>query len=313
MKPSIPIYLLTGYLGSGKTTLLKNTLSYFSHIGKKAAVIMNEVGEINVDGYSLETDTPVAEILGGCICCSVSGDLKNTIIQVCEDYTPDVIIIESTGVALPRDTISAITEASLYIEVELKSNVTVIDAHYLLELMENKGRTYQMIKEQIFYGDILILNKMDRVPSEKISELKNTIHHWNSNAVIQTTTHCKVSFDFLDETISRSNPIKPLGSSKHSSHNHVMVYTHYFDRPIERQTFEDLIKTLPQTIYRAKGILHFKDTNGPMVFQYAYKELEMIRMTAKSELTNVAVFIGERFSKEKLIKLIEEHFVIKHD
>lgn len=305
MKPSIPIYLFTGFLGSGKTTLLKNALDYFSRSGKKAAVIMNEIGEINVESQSFKGDIPVAEILGGCICCSVSGDLKTTIINLSSEFEPDVIIIESTGVASPKEMISSITEAMLHTKVHLKLIVTVLDALHLLDISRMKlTKTLELMEEQIRFGEWLILNKIDKVTNDEMKELKNKIQFWNPLAYIQTTMYGQADFDYLDTLVHRNQPGVQKEKPK-TSHDHVMVYTHYFDRLIERQSFEDLMNNLPENIYRAKGILQFNNKKGPFLFQYAYRELEMIRITPKTNLTNVAVFIGENFSKEKLIQKIE--------
>jgi G3E family GTPase len=88
----------------------------------------------------------------------------------------------------------------------------------------------------------------------------------------------------------------------HHSHDHVMVYTHYFERAIQSPAFEQLIKELPKEVYRAKGILEFEDKEGRFLFQYAYRQTELIKIVPQGKVPNVAVFIGENFSKE-VVKL----------
>lgn len=95
MTQSIPIYLLSGFLGSGKTTLLKQLLDQLKENGKKPAIIMNEVGDVNVDSHLIDHNIPMKEMLSGCICCTISGDLGMTILNLCREYQPDVIVIES--------------------------------------------------------------------------------------------------------------------------------------------------------------------------------------------------------------------------
>jgi G3E family GTPase len=83
-----------------------------------------------------------------------------------------------------------------------------------------------------------------------------------------------------------------------------MSYTHYFKHPIDSEKFEQLVAVLPENVFRAKGILRFTDTVDPFLFQYAYREMEFVRITPREQLPNVVVFIGERFSKESIMEAL---------
>ncbi|CAM2886331.1 CobW family GTP-binding protein [Paenibacillus sediminis] len=326
---AVPIYILSGFLGSGKTTLLKRLIQNFQHLNLKPAVIMNEIGDVNLDGLLVEEQVPMSEMLGGCICCSIRGDLGLEIANLIQSESPDVIVVESTGIANPMEILDAVTETSLYMMLELKSVITVVDAAHLFDLYkEQKGKTYRLMQEQIRCADVLILNKTDRVSSEQIDELKQTISRWNPFALLQPAVQCDVDLGLLltnDRTqhtvaVSQEQEHPDLHHHEHHehyehdhhhtdhdhvhhhvSHDHVMVYTHYFTGPIDSTAFEAFIAELPREVYRGKGILSFTDTSSRFLFQYAYRELDFIKIDPQGQVQDVAVFIGEHFDKTVLI------------
>lgn len=134
MEQVVPVYILSGFLGSGKTTLLQRLLEHWKDQGLRPAVVMNELGEVNLDGLLVEQTVPMAELLGGCICCSIRGDLSTELTTLIKKESPDVVVIEATGAANPLEIVDGVTETSLYQKVELKSLITVVDAAHLLEL-----------------------------------------------------------------------------------------------------------------------------------------------------------------------------------
>lgn len=111
MKQPVSVHILTGFLGSGKTTLLTRALDYFKLNGKKPAVLMNELGDVNLDGMMVDEEVPMTEMLGGCICCTIRGDLGMELKQLIQDHKPDVVFVESTGAANPMEMLDGITDA----------------------------------------------------------------------------------------------------------------------------------------------------------------------------------------------------------
>ncbi|WP_240418627.1 CobW family GTP-binding protein [Paenibacillus periandrae] len=346
MIKTVPVHILSGFLGSGKTTLLTQALDYYRLSGKKPAVLMNELGDVNLDGMLVDDEVPMTEMLSGCICCTIRGDLGMELRELIRDHTPDVIFVECTGAANPIEILDGVTDASLLTEMELKSLITVVDAAQLLERhSKGHGKTYKLMQDQIRCASELILNKTDLISTTDLLTLEQAIREWNPTAPMTATIRCQVDlgmFDRLDGTdekmaaptsgapiehdhhTSCSNPSHDdnqhdescghaahshsndqaheyEGYSHHHSHDHVMVYTHYFQRPIDSEQFENLVSKLPAEIYRAKGILRFSDTSSPFLFQYAYREMDFIKITPKEEVPSVAVFIGEHFSKTKLV------------
>ncbi|SFL81841.1 GTPase, G3E family [Paenibacillus sp. 1_12] len=337
MIKTVPVHILSGFLGSGKTTLLTQALDYYRLSGKKPAVLMNELGDVNLDGMLVDDEVPMTEMLSGCICCTIRGDLGMELRELIRDHTPDVIFVECTGAANPIEILDGVTDASLLTEMELKSLITVVDAAQLLERhSKGHGKTYRLMQDQIRCASELILNKTDLISSADLLVLEQAIREWNPSAPMTATIRCQVDlgmFDRLDGTsktlasatsaaaishVTCSDPTHEhnhheegcshpahqendtVEQTHHHSHDHVMVYTHYFQKPIDSEQFENLVSKLPAEIYRAKGILRFSDTSSLFLFQYAYREMDFVKITPKEEVPSVAVFIGEHFSKTQL-------------
>lgn len=313
-----PIYILSGFLGSGKTTLLQKMISFLQEQHVKPAVIMNEIGEVNLDGMLVDAKVPMTEMLGGCICCTVRGDLSTELSQLIENEHPDVIIIEATGVANPIDILDAVTELSLFMKLDIKPLITVVDTAFLNELYEaQSGKTYSLMMDQIRAATLLIMNKIDRIDDVKQAEMKQFLNRINPHAHVIEAIKCDVDLTALVEGSYFTN--NGLATSRveqsncachnhcdhdhdhdhdHASHTHVTVYTHYFQKPVDSNEFEQFIKQLPREIYRAKGVLSFTDTSKRFLFQYAYRESDFMAITPQGEVADVAVFIGEHFDQQ---------------
>ncbi|MEK3734347.1 MULTISPECIES: GTP-binding protein [unclassified Paenibacillus] len=340
----IPILILSGFLGSGKTTLLTRLLGECVNKSIKPAVIMNEVGDVNLDGQLVDEEVAMREMLSGCICCTIRGDLSMEIKGLIEQETPDLILIEATGVANPIEILDTVTETALLTPIDIRAVVTIVDASHFLQLScGTRGRTYRLMEDQIRCASMLVLNKRDLVGEKELEEVTQLMAALNPVASIQPAIHCE-----LDECLwnlmlepeasgsgafSRSNAKArsavdvrgdhhhahnggldsrndhgdhdPAGHDHHHSYDHVMVCTHYFSQPVDNHRWEQVMNELPDGIYRAKGV-YTASTGERMLFQYAYKQLELIPIRPQGQLQDVAVFIGEHFSKQSLLSKLEE-------
>jgi len=330
---TIPIYLLSGFLGSGKTTLLKRLLDYYKELGLKPAVLMNELGETNLDGQIVGEEVPMAEMLGGCICCSIRADLGMELSGIIDEHKPDVIFIESTGAANPMETLDGVAEAAMYKTIELRAVITIVDGPELLQRSrDSKGRTYKLMTEQIRCADVLLLNKIDKLEPEQLVEAQQLLRELNAHAQMIAAVRCVINdYSWLEgSTLSGdwlgheretsgtaihahecagsacSHESHINQSAAHHSHSHVMAFTYYFSGAINSEAFERLLQELPANIYRAKGIVSFSDTPSRFLFQYAYSESDFLRIDPQGEVKDVAVFIGEHFDKDELRDKLEK-------
>lgn len=315
----VHVYVLSGFLGSGKTTLLTKAIDYFTEAGRKPAVIMNEIGEVNLDGQLIANEVPMSELLGGCICCSSRGDLATALNELVTGEQPDIIFVESTGIANPMEIIDEITDASLILPIELSAIITVVDAPQLLELNRtSRGKTYRLMRDQIRCANLLLLNKTDLMQELALQEVHDLVREWNPYADLHYTVFSQIDIKLIEDMHTEgsdgsSMPVEsneeaaPHSHEHHHSHNHVMAYTHFFERAVDSNAFEQFVSQLPQEVYRAKGILSFSDTSSRFLFQYAYREMDFVKITPKGDVPDVAVFIGENFAKDvirtELLKL----------
>lgn len=198
MEHVTPIYILSGFLGSGKTTLLSRLIASFKQQGLRPAIVMNEIGEVNIEGLAADEAVPTAEMLSGCICCTIRSDLSSEIAMLIQRERPDVIVIEATGIANPMEILDATAEASLYMRIDVKKLITVVDAAHLLHLnIEQKGKTYRLMQEQIRAASALVLNKMDLVEDRDSETIQELVKRWNPHALIVPSVRCDLNVEVL--------------------------------------------------------------------------------------------------------------------
>lgn len=164
------IVQIAGFLGSGKTTLLlRLSRALADDHGLKVALVVNEIGEIPVDGKVMEeSGMKVKDIGGGCICCEVAGTFARTLAQLYRDFSPDVVLVEPTGVAIPRQVKAAAAMGGRSAPVEIGPVVVLFDATRADELldMELMGR---LVTSQLADADIVAVSKIDVVSSEEVA------------------------------------------------------------------------------------------------------------------------------------------------
>ncbi|MEI6795332.1 MAG: GTP-binding protein [Methanomassiliicoccales archaeon] len=162
------ICLISGFLGSGKTTLMIELGKRLGASGRRAAIIVNEVGEVGVDGAFINASgLKSVELTEGCICCSLSGSLQNTLRSITTEYKPDVILIEPTGLALPTR-IERIIRTSM-IEHDGIFGIGVVDAYRGLKLEQEATLFFRRQLEEV---NVLAVNKVELVSEAQLQELE---------------------------------------------------------------------------------------------------------------------------------------------
>ena len=177
------IDIYSGFLGAGKTTLIKKMISE-SYAGQKLVLIENEFGEIGIDGGFLQdAGINITEMNSGCICCSLVGDFGKALTQVIDEYNPDRIVIEPSGVGKLSDVIAAVEKVTDD-NVTLDCTVAVVDAGKVKVYMKNFGEFYN---NQIETASTIILSRTDMVPQQKLDAAVEMLREHNADATIVTT------------------------------------------------------------------------------------------------------------------------------
>ena len=178
------IDIFSGFLGAGKTTLIKKLIKE-SFAGQKVVLIENEFGEIGIDGGFLkESGIQINELNAGCICCSLVGDFRTALQQVVEQYHPDRIVIEPSGVGKLSDVTRAVEGVAEHLDVQLNSFFTVADVNKVKMYMKNFGEFYD---DQISHASCILLSRTQNATEEKIAAAVALLREKNPTATIVTT------------------------------------------------------------------------------------------------------------------------------
>ena len=202
-----PVIIISGFLGSGKTTLLLRLLAYAKTQQWSTAVIMNEMGEMDVDGAVISgdmPDVPVEKLLDGCICCTKRGELELAMdaqLKRC----PDLILIETTGVANPQLILEDLAEPALAERISIARKVAVVDAGKMLEynsFFASDRSLVRTLRGQIAFADTILLNKAGDCDAKMLSKVTAAVRNINGTAKLRLTDYSHINEAEIFPTIS---------------------------------------------------------------------------------------------------------------
>ena len=214
------IDIYSGFLGAGKTTLIKKMIQE-SYCGQKLVLIENEFGEIGIDGGFLQdAGINITEMNSGCICCSLVGDFGKALTQVIEQYNPDRVVIEPSGVGKLSDVIAAVNKVTND-EITLGYTVAVVDAGKVKVYMKNFGEFYN---NQIETASTILLSRTDSISQQKLDTAIAMIREHNASATIVTTPWDQLIGDqiieAMDGTATLSAELERLMHEHEHHHKH---------------------------------------------------------------------------------------------
>ena len=201
------IEIISGFLGAGKTTLIKKLIGE-AFEGEQLVLIENEFGEIGIDGGFLkEAGVNITEMNSGCICCSLVGDFGEALKQVVNDYKPDRVIIEPSGVGKLSDVIKAVEKASQDVDIKLNSATTVVDVTKAKMYIKNFG---EFFLNQIEACGTVVLSRSQNATEEKLVEVVNMIKEHNADARMITTPWDQIDGTIILDAIEHSSSIEDI-------------------------------------------------------------------------------------------------------
>jgi G3E family GTPase len=316
------VNLIFGFLGSGKTTLVRHLLA--TRPTEKTAVIVNEFGEVGVDGEILRgKDVDIVELNSGCLCCTLKGSLMMAVEELRAKAGVERIIVEATGVAQPGELTETLTDTTMKTAIDIGPLVTVVDAARFPKLAAMLGEFYEA---QIENADILVLNKVDLVDAAALERVRDEVRAINAGADIIFAERADVDPAYLldrnvEGLLARSaaagahRDAPAPGHDDHDGHAHGHAHEHdarhdpHADAPAEsfvlkapegasRPRLEAFFRSLPDSVWRAKGFMRVDD--APCLVQYATGQLEVTPAAARTN--EYLVFIGRRLDPSALAR-----------
>jgi G3E family GTPase len=335
-KRGMPVTIITGFLGSGKTTLLNQILKNRQDL--KVAVLVNEFGDINIDSQLLvDIEDGMMELSNGCICCTINDGLLDAVYRVLErEDRVDYMVIETTGIADPLPIALTFLGTELKHLTRLDSILTVIDT----ETFTPDCFDSEAARNQVKYGDIVLLNKTDLVSESKLHDLEQYLRQTKTGARILRSLYGEIPLPLiLDVDLAKPDTYQPQKEShkhhedhshahgnehhehheqKHEHHHHsdhlandgFIAVSFQSDRHFGLDKFTYFLdKLLPVDVFRAKGLLSFEDQSLRYIFQLSGKRYELQQDHRQGSTVNQLVFIGRNLDEAGIQKHLYECLV----
>ena len=282
---STDVILISGFLGSGKTTLLKRILTWDEDLSG-TVVLVNEFGDVGIDGSLLkDCGSDVVELTSGCICCTLVADLRQSLHDIMERFSPSRILIEASGVADPVSIRAILQEKDLIKKLALINIITVLDA----DLWEGREIFGALFYHQLKIANLILLNKVDLLEKQRISSCLKEIHELIPETRVVPTIRCNIDPTALAvKPAYKSVDLKPINFFRHyspgsaiskkspDSRNNApragenedvkgidasgfVTFSFQSVEPLDENCFKTFIQKLPWKLFRMKGPVQFHD------------------------------------------------------
>jgi G3E family GTPase len=317
----VPVTLLVGFLGSGKTTLANRILS--EQHDQRIAVIVNEFGDVGIDGQLIVgVEDNVVELSNGCLCCTVQGDLADTLRRLLErrrrtvDAKPfERIVIEASGLASPGPVLQRmLVDSALHAHVQVDGVITMAHAKHIVQQLADHPEA----SEQVAYADHIIVNHCDQCDSDALAAAEAALHACNPQADIERTTRAAVDVGrVLRKQTWDSARVKAMvehgAVCGDHAHDHAREHLHtqgvgalalHAEAPMDLQRLTRWLLSLStrggHELMRLKGILHCQSQAQAVVIQGVYQWLEVRQGAGELPATSALVLIGRHLDAEEL-------------
>lgn len=276
----ISSFVVTGFLGSGKTSLIINSVK--EHLkDKKVAIVVNEFGEIGVDGKILSNVySEVLELSEGCICCKLSEEFERSVKKLIEDYKPDVLIVETSGTAEPFPIVFSLKTLGLFVD----GVICVVDSKNFPKYKDDETAKYQLAT-----ANIVVLNKTDLVNEKELKEVEEEVKKIKEKYKVvnmfspeQPRNFYKIYkavYGKVPGEVFRGNesPLELIYRFDYGEHNHTnrKEKVVYFDRELSEKELIEFLRNLPKEVIRAKGIVKIKEFPTPVFVHYVFGDYDI--------------------------------------
>jgi len=309
-----PIYVIAGFLGSGKTTLLKRALAHELDRGVKPAVLMNEFGEVDVDGALLHDhprsqDIELQALLSGCICCDLSGEFSEKVGHLVKETKGAPLFIETTGLADTGQVVmgveKALTQSSSTTRGALASVIVMVDGPRFVKL----GAFWPAAEDHVRQADVVVLNKLDQINGRQADLVERRIKIVNPTARIVRAVHAEVEVDrlFTGMTMPKA-PSIGQGTVKDSATGY-QSGSFKILKPFDPVRLEAWLKRFERSVIRMKGFVKVQGQTGFQELQWVMGSLALTPYTGVRQSQARLVVIGRRVPWQRFLDGLERCLV----
>jgi G3E family GTPase len=295
----IPVTVFTGFLGAGKTTIIINLLKQMPK-SYKMVMLKNEFGNVEVDSKLMQdSNIKVTEMLNGCLCCILVGKLGNALDEILQKYTPDHILIETSGSAYPAPIAWELNK--MKDRLKLDGIVTIIDAK---NFTGYRDISYTA-KIQAQYTDLILINKHEGLSEHELDKVLDDVYELNATTPKIKTDKGNISADLvfgLNSKLFLTQHQVDVHEDQDHHHKEVEIIELHSQKEFDKDKFVAVIKALPKwDFYRIKGILKLKDKS--LLINCAFGDIELIEAHEQAQETAIT-FMGKnmKFHLQELKK-----------
>jgi G3E family GTPase len=262
---SVPVVLVAGFLGAGKTTVVNHLLAHAG--GRRIAAVVNDFGAINIDAEVITGAAGgVVSLSNGCICCSLEGDLLRTLaVLLRRDPRPEVIVIETSGVADPTDVVRNLMDPVIWRETPLETVLCVVDATTPVAMLDDA-----LLRSQIRASDVVALTKVDLADAVDQARVRDAVRAMRPAAVLVDAPQGEIpaALLFLSDVDRAPTPREPGRPRPAADRFETLSWTS--EQPVSLSRLQQAIGRLAPKLARAKGLFDTMEQPGRlMVFQFA--------------------------------------------
>jgi G3E family GTPase len=281
----LPLTIISGQLGAGKTTIILNLIKQLDK-DHKYVWLKNEYGDVNIDTKLInESNIKTKEILNGCLCCVLIGRLKDAILEITKNYSPDRIIIETAGTAYPYPIIEEINKIN---SVFIDGFINIIDVLNFEKLSDKSS----LAREQAKYFDLIIFNKWEEAENEQFNRVEDEVFEIYSNIPKIKSAKGVVDKELIFGLENKKKELDQSLLKLHHQHEDLDIFNLSYNNYLDKNKFEKIISKLNTAdFYRIKGIIKLNETI--YIFNYVLGRFTFEKVN-KNITNSELVFMGAR-------------------